>query len=65
MGHDAEILGVYDPDLGYYAEKCPYKQPQRAIRPTFLAGLLPKFRPKIGGITTLENDPKVAYDQEL
>jgi hypothetical protein len=40
MGHDAEILGVYDPDLGYYAEKCPYKQPQRAIRPTFLAGLL-------------------------
>jgi hypothetical protein len=27
--------------------------------------LLPKFRPKIGGINTLENDPKVAYSQEL
>jgi hypothetical protein len=23
MGHDAEILGIYDPDLGYYAEKFP------------------------------------------
>ena len=27
--------------------------------------LLPKFRPKIGGIKTLENDSKVAYYQEL
>jgi hypothetical protein len=25
--HDAEMLGVEDPDLGYDAEKFPYKQP--------------------------------------
>jgi hypothetical protein len=27
-GLDAEILDVSDPDLGYYAEKFPYKLPQ-------------------------------------
>jgi hypothetical protein len=27
-GHNAEILDVSDPDLGYYAEKFPYKPPQ-------------------------------------
>jgi hypothetical protein len=40
MGHDAEILGVCDPDLGYDAEKVPYKPPQREIRPTCRTGLL-------------------------
>jgi hypothetical protein len=38
--HDAEILDVEDPDLGYDAENFPYKQPQRGMRPTFRAGLL-------------------------
>jgi hypothetical protein len=30
-GHDAEILDVSDPDLGYDAETCPYQQPQRIM----------------------------------
>jgi hypothetical protein len=39
-GREAEILDVYDPYLGYYAEKFPYKQPQRGMRSTCRAGLL-------------------------
>ena len=38
-GHAAEILDVYDPYLGYYAEKFPYKPPQWKIRSTSRAGL--------------------------
>jgi hypothetical protein len=37
--HDAEIFDVYEPDLGYDAEKFPYKQPQQKMRPTSRAGL--------------------------
>jgi hypothetical protein len=39
-GHDAEMLDVYDPDLGYDAETFPYQQPQRGMSPTCRAGLL-------------------------
>jgi hypothetical protein len=39
-GHEAEILDVYDPYLGYDAEKFPYKPPQRTMRSTSRAGLL-------------------------
>jgi hypothetical protein len=39
-GHDAEMLEGEDPDLGYYAEKFPYKLPQREMEPTFRTGLL-------------------------
>lgn len=38
-GHDAEILEVYDPDVGYDAEKFPYNQPQRKMRLISRAGL--------------------------
>jgi hypothetical protein len=30
-GHEAEILDVYDPHLGYDAEKFPAQQPQRTM----------------------------------
>ena len=33
-GDDANILGVYDPSLGYNAEDCPYQRPQRKMRAT-------------------------------
>src|SRR6266850_6213216 len=39
-GHDAEILGVEDPYVGYDAETCPYQQPQRQRRSTSRAGPL-------------------------
>jgi hypothetical protein len=39
-GHAAEILDVYDPYLGYDAEKFPYKPPQWKMRLTSRAGLL-------------------------
>jgi Lipocalin-like domain len=39
-GHDAEILDVYDPYLGYDAETFPYQQPQRKMRSTSRAALL-------------------------
>jgi hypothetical protein len=39
-GHDAEILDVYDPYVGYNDEKFPYQQPQQKMRPTLRAGLL-------------------------
>jgi hypothetical protein len=38
-GHVAEILGVYDPDLGYYAAKFPYKPPPWQMRSILRAGL--------------------------
>ena len=47
-GHDAAILDVEDPDLGYDAETFPYMQPQRGNRPTFRAelfGLHPTLTP--------------------
>jgi hypothetical protein len=40
MGHEAGMLDVYGPDLGDDAEKFPYQQPQRGMRPTCRAGLL-------------------------
>jgi len=40
MGHEAEILDIEDPYLGYDAEKFPYKQLKRGIRPTFRVRLL-------------------------
>ena len=39
-GHEADILDINDPDLGYDAEKFPYKQSQRKMRSTSRAGLL-------------------------
>ena len=39
-GHDAEILDVDDPDLGYDAETFPYQLPQQKMRPTCRAGPL-------------------------
>jgi hypothetical protein len=39
-GHAAEMLDVYDPYLGYYAEKFPYKPLQWKMRSTLRAGLL-------------------------
>jgi hypothetical protein len=32
--HNAEILDVYDPYLGYDAETFPYHEPQRKMRST-------------------------------
>jgi hypothetical protein len=40
MGCNAEMLEVYDPDLGYDAKTFPYKPPQREMKPTFRTGLL-------------------------
>src|SRR5919106_2431568 len=40
MGHEAEILDVYDPFLGYDAETCPYQSPRRTMRSPARAGLL-------------------------
>jgi hypothetical protein len=39
-GHEAKMLDVEDPDLGYDAETFPHQQPQRGMRPTCRAGLL-------------------------
>jgi hypothetical protein len=39
-GHDAEMLDVEDPDLGYDAETFPYQQLQRKIRSTSRTGPL-------------------------
>jgi hypothetical protein len=39
-GRNAEMLEVYDPDLGYDAKTFPYKPPQREMKPTFRTGLL-------------------------
>jgi hypothetical protein len=39
-GHDAEILDVDDPDLGYDVATFPYQQPQQKMRPTCRTGLL-------------------------
>jgi predicted dehydrogenase len=39
-GHDADMLDVEDPYLGYDAETWPYQQPQRTMRSTSRAGLL-------------------------
>jgi hypothetical protein len=38
-GHAAEIPDVYDPDLGYDAETCPYQPPPWQMRSTWRAGL--------------------------
>jgi hypothetical protein len=39
-GHEADILDVYGPYLGYDAETFPYQQSQRKLRFTSRAGLL-------------------------
>jgi hypothetical protein len=36
-GYAAEILDVYNPYLGYYAEKFPYKQTEEEVRSIFSA----------------------------
>jgi hypothetical protein len=38
-GHHAEMLDVYDPDVGYEVETCPHRPPQRGMRPTRHPGL--------------------------
>ena len=38
-GHEAEILDEYDPYVGDYAEKFPYKLPPWNMRSTSHAGL--------------------------
>jgi hypothetical protein len=38
-GHATEILDVYDPYVGYDAEKFPSKPPQWRMRSTWRAGL--------------------------
>jgi hypothetical protein len=40
MGHEAEILDIADPYLGYDGEKFPYQQSQRQMRSTFRVRLL-------------------------
>ena len=39
-GHEADILDVEDPDVGYDAETCPSQPPQWGMRPTSRAGLV-------------------------
>jgi hypothetical protein len=54
-GHEAEMLEVEDPDLGYDAENFPYKPPQRGISPTCREGLLSglfRFRQEFRTITS-------------
>jgi hypothetical protein len=38
-GHHAEMLDVYDPDVGYDAETYPSQQSQRGMRSTGRTGL--------------------------
>jgi hypothetical protein len=37
-GHDADMLDVYDPDVGDDADTCLYQPPQRGIQPTCRTG---------------------------
>jgi hypothetical protein len=48
-GHDAEMLEVSDPDLGYDAGKFPYQPPQRGMRRTCRTGLWEGYVENISG----------------